>query len=772
MNNLRILCLSTWTACFLALTVPAQATTTDLASSPLVTAAPVTVSPNIFLMMDDSGSMDWDYMPDYSNNPYFNTNTYGYQSSQCNGVFYNPNITYITPVDSTGTHYTNSSFIAASMDGFKQASRTINLSTNFNIGLSQSNTNPPSQGYPAFYYKYRGSQSTPTLKNYLSSNSTFYLECNSDAPQTPGSSGGSTPGSSVFTYVKVSATSGPNGTDERTNYANWFSYYRTRINMMKTATGLAFSPLTSKYRVGFATMNNNGGTQFVNLTPFDSSGKSAWYTKLYGSSASSSTPLLQALSTVGLMYANKLHGNKLNTVTATDPIQYSCQQNFAILSSDGYWNDQTNQTLTAGPSTTAVGNQDGTEPRPQYDGASSTTTKSTSQQLQTQQQILQSTGQIQKQTTQIQISTSQLQSRGSINSGNSWSTWNNAPICTAISSGPIQTQCRSILTGPSNVSSCSAGTSNGLTTTCTNLVVPYANASSCTAGIVGGLTTTCQTIPLTSSTPASSCSAGKSSSGIVTTCQTISLSNLTPIANCSASSASSSNNYVTTTCSTLNTGPTTVPTCSPQTATLNNNWTTNTCGATVSSGGTNNTLADVADYYYKTDLRSIALGNCTGNLGSATDVCTDDVPTTTQDTASWQHMTTFTLGLGAPGRMVFSPAYSTDTSGDFFSVANGLSANPLSGICTWQTKGICNWPTPNKLGTPENIDDLWHAAVDGRGLYFSATDPSELSTGLNNALKSLQSITGNSSAATTSNPNVTNGDNYVFSSTNHRPSVE
>ena len=321
MNNLRISLLTTWTACFLLYTANVQATSTDLSSTPLVTAAPVSVSPNIFLMMDDSGSMDWDFMPDNSNSPYFDTNTYGYQSSQCNGVFYNPNITYTPPVDSTGTHYSDSTFTSAWMDGFNHTISSVNLSTNFKVGLYESNTSAPSSGvHPAYYYKYTGSQTTPALKNYFSTSSTFYKECNSSAPPTtPGSSGGSSPGSSVFTYVLVNATSGPNGTDERTNYANWFSYYRTRINMMKTGTGLAFSPLNSSYRVGFATMNNNGGNQFVNLAAFDSNGKSAWYTKLYGASASSKTPLLAALSNVGLMYANKLPGNKLNTVTATDP---------------------------------------------------------------------------------------------------------------------------------------------------------------------------------------------------------------------------------------------------------------------------------------------------------------------------------------------------------------------------------------------------------------------------------------------------------------------
>ena len=48
----------------------------------------------------------------------------------------------------------------------------------------------------------------------------------------------------------------------------------------------------------------------------------------------------------------------------------------------------------------------------------------------------------------------------------------------------------------------------------------------------------------------------------------------------------------------------------------------------------------------------------------------------------WQHMTTFTLGLGVRGRMIYSPTYKTDTSGDYFDVSQGSTAS--SSVCIWQ----------------------------------------------------------------------------------------
>ena len=335
-----------------ALPIPVLAATIALATAPLATSTTTTVQPNVFLMMDDSGSMGWDYLPDGAGNF---AGAYGYNSYQCNGVYYDPSITYVPPVDYTGTSYPNSSFTAAWNDGYNTGSGTTNLSTSFTTQASGSGT-------PAYYYNYTGTQTSNAQKDYLNTSSTFYQECNSSI--------GSTPGSSVFTKVVVSSTSGPGGTDERTNFANWYSYYSTRINMMKTASGIAFQPIGSTYRVGFATMNNNGGGKFLNVHTFNATQKSAWYTMLYSTSAGNSTPLLGALADVGKMYGGKLTSK--NGVTVTDPVQYSCQQNFTILTTDGYWNSQTGDTELDG--VTAVGNQDGTLGRPMYDGAQSGTT--------------------------------------------------------------------------------------------------------------------------------------------------------------------------------------------------------------------------------------------------------------------------------------------------------------------------------------------------------------------------------------------------------------
>lgn len=146
--------------------------------------------------------------------------------------------------------------------------------------------------------------------------------------------------------------------------------------------------------------------------------------------------------------------------------------------------------------------------------------------------------------------------------------------------------------------------------------------------------------------------------------------------------------------------------------------------------GSTNTLADVAMYYYKTDLR--------------TDLA-DHVPTTQKDTASFQHMVTFTIGLGLAGQLNYDPNYESQTTGDFFDIKQGSK----------------NWPVP-AADSETALDDLWHAAVNGRGTFFSARNPVDVANGLGETINSLAARVGAGAAAATSNLQPVAGDNFAF----------
>lgn len=634
--------------------------------------------------------------------------------------------------------------------------------------------------------------------------------------------------------------------EEMTNYANWYAYYRTRMQLMKTAASHAFAGIDSaadsaagisRFRVGYMSINNGAGNQFLNLGEFTGQQRADWFTKLFAANTSTNysqmfTPLRRALSQAGRLYAGKL--TSLNGISVTDPLQWSCQQNFTILSTDGFWNNAAGYKLDG---STPTGNQDGAMPAPYNDGGvaqNQTRTSSLQQSTQTQRAEM---GTLQSQVTQLQFRTQSLQSRtvGTTNSGNpnrvtrtssnsgsTWTNWGNiGSNCTPDNSGSSRRQCGWLQgSGWSDVSSCAPGA----TTACrySGTWSAWGNASSCTAhaqdstgtdGPAWESAVECQTVATSPWTNAASCTpTTPNASGVATACQYafaalaptqtctptyyandftsstvfrncgVLPGNWTNAATCTATTDWSETGTRTACQYTAWSGWTDVATCTAVEQSAGPDYTVATareCQTVSGSGGYSDTLADVAAYYYNKDLRrpasdnppdEDATGTCDGPIippkTTANNLCNNNVPTNDRDVASWQHMTTFTLGLGAQGKMLFSPTYWTDTSGDFNSVKTGQTADPANGICQWMTSGSrCVWPQPGDE-IPANIDDLWHAAVNGRGSYFSATDPTSLSQGLGDTLRTIVDTPrpGTSAAAASSNPNISAGDNYVFSS--------
>ena len=127
--------------------------------------------------------------------------------------------------------------------------------------------------------------------------------------------------------------------EEMTNFANWYAYYRTRNQTMKSAAGHAFLPIGDGYRLGFSTINNTsfnntatGGTNWLPSLDLTSTHKNNWYNKMYATLGGNATPLRGALNRMGKYFEGTQSG-------ANSPIQYSCQRNYTILTTDGYWNE-------------------------------------------------------------------------------------------------------------------------------------------------------------------------------------------------------------------------------------------------------------------------------------------------------------------------------------------------------------------------------------------------------------------------------------------------
>lgn len=148
------------------------------------------------------------------------------------------------------------------------------------------------------------------------------------------------------------------------------------------------------------------------------------------------------------------------------------------------------------------------------------------------------------------------------------------------------------------------------------------------------------------------------------------------------------------------------------------------------------TVADVARYYYTHDLDTTMLDKVPAN----TDPAFVDNPA-----AIWQHMVTFTVAFGLQGNLV-------DTDGDGWPNPSLLENG--------------NWGDPSG-GTdgPAKIDDLWHAAFNGRGLYVSAASPEEVSAGFANILSNIskRDYAGSATSASFSVSSVSGGNSAYVS---------
>src|SRR5579875_849424 len=137
-------------------------------------------------------------------------------------------------------------------------------------------------------------------------------------------------------------------------------------------------------------------------------------------------------------------------------------------------------------------------------------------------------------------------------------------------------------------------------------------------------------------------------------------------------------------------------------------------------------LADVATYYWETDLQP-SMPN--------------EVATSTSDPAAWQHMTTFTIGLG------FRPVgiqglNSSGQPADVPDIFTWASGDPPTGPAI---TGF-SWPTAYSNGI-YNIADLAHAALNGHGDFFNVTSPDDLASALAKAFAAIASRTDISPSA-------------------------
>ena len=160
------------------------------------------------------------------------------------------------------------------------------------------------------------------------------------------------------------------------------------------------------------------------------------------------------------------------------------------------------------------------------------------------------------------------------------------------------------------------------------------------------------------------------------------------------------------------------------------------------------TLADIAYQAWNTDLRP----DLANNVPMRITVPAPPNPTAAQiatrnanpdnDPAGHQHLSTFTVGFGVNGTLNFPSDLAALKSG----------GKQWTGVFKTNSVGV------RVTNAPGRVDDLWHAAINGRGRYFSAGNPSALAA-------SIQSIIDTATKGTASGASAASSSNVGSNST-------
>lgn len=342
----------------------------------------ISVEPNIMIVTDDSGSMNWEVMTtDYANGGLFTgtqrdgsspadsgsikqrdsnddgtadcsldrgtffgylyivefgSNTYPDDDFDCNTaddeawrirnsdfnpLYFNPNKTYVpwAGVDIHGNPFTNIDITNAPNNPYNPTEY---------IDLTQHNSNWG--GGTTRYTSDRDHDGTPDGFRYYT-----WQDADGD--------GRFDNGEETEHLIKNESAA------TQQNFANWFAYYRSRDFAAKAALSHSIEPAENS-RIGYATINNNAGNRIrvasMNIAP-TSGNKKSLLDQLYLTTPLGGTPLRLALRNTGRYFncaANDIFGTASGSTpgNANCPVSPSpageCQQNYTILMSDGFWN--------------------------------------------------------------------------------------------------------------------------------------------------------------------------------------------------------------------------------------------------------------------------------------------------------------------------------------------------------------------------------------------------------------------------------------------------
>lgn len=336
--------------CLLALAMGLFASLPAAASLPIPDVplqAGTTVPPNLWFIFDDTTSMTWDCMPGWNTSgtcpeiPAVGGHDIKLRTHVRNTIFYNPNVTYLPWRRADGTRMTATPYAAVF------SSRDLASGPTTDLGSAHRDFFMP--------------RSTSADLNHASGYYRFRLLSDAAGAQIERCQW--TSGTSWATHCATLSSVSWGGitrtvAQERQNFANWFSFHRTRTKVVKASVSEAFADLPENIRVGFTSIHDR------NTTPipvgndnglFRGANRSTWFDRMHGALSSGWTPMRSALGRAGTYFMDASATGPWGPGSANQ--QLSCRQSFVILPTDGYWNQDSdwntvNVDGTAGPTIT------------------------------------------------------------------------------------------------------------------------------------------------------------------------------------------------------------------------------------------------------------------------------------------------------------------------------------------------------------------------------------------------------------------------------------
>ncbi len=322
---------------------PASAAPLSLADSPLALLA--SVDPNLIFTYDDSGSMSWAFIPDSLGNDDLDDERRSC-SSTFNPLYFDPNGTYDVPVDANGDPINAAApttFTAAYVDGFDTSKGTVNLATSYRATWDPINYYGPQYAGCGFTGATTINTTSPYTGTYNSARPAFYFTYNAGC--------GNTNDSACYNLVQHNngAAGGAWTAAMQQKFANWYSYYRTRTLLAKSAAGRTFQGLSDTVRLAYQRLNScNGGFGIAPtascpgsyVQPMTAANKATFLNWLYKSPASGGTPLRSAFVRAGQYLSSTSNrspwAENPNVAVGTE---HACRQTFHVAFTDGVWND-------------------------------------------------------------------------------------------------------------------------------------------------------------------------------------------------------------------------------------------------------------------------------------------------------------------------------------------------------------------------------------------------------------------------------------------------